>query len=121
MVRGIRGAITVEENTKSSILEATRELTLAIIDRNHIQADAVASIFITSTADLTAAFPAAAVRTITGWELVPLMGAQEVDVPGGLPRCIRMLFHVNCSASATDIHHVYLRDAVRLRPDLKDR
>jgi chorismate mutase len=120
-VRGIRGAITVEENSKTAILEATKELTLAIIERNQLQADTVASIFITSTADLTAAFPAAAVRTIAGWEMVPLMGAQEVDVPGGLPCCIRMLFHVNDVTSTADIHHVYLRDAVRLRPDLKGR
>jgi chorismate mutase len=119
LVRGIRGATTVEINTKEAILAATKELSLAIIERNELQADDVASILITSTPDLNATFPAAAVRALQGWELVPLMGAQEVDVPGGLPLCIRMMLLVNTDKSAKKIQHVFLNDAVKLRPDLK--
>jgi len=121
VVRGIRGATTVTTNTKEEILEATRELSLAIIERNDLQADDVASIFITSTPDLNAAFPAAAIRSIHGWDLVPLMGASEVDVPNGLSLCIRILLLVNTDKPADMIQHVYLNEAVKLRPDLKSQ
>ncbi|MCH5585446.1 chorismate mutase [Shimazuella sp. AN120528] len=119
MVRGIRGATTVSTNTKEEILKATKELSLALIERNDLHADDVASILITSTPDLNAAFPAAAIRSLKGWELVPLMGASEVDVPNGLALCIRMMFLVNTDKSANKIRHVYLNEAVKLRPDLK--
>jgi chorismate mutase len=119
VVRGIRGATTVTTNTKEEILQATKELSVAIMERNNLQADNVASIFITSTPDLNAAFPAAAIRSIEGWELVPLMGATEVDVPNGLPFCIRILVLVNTDKPADKIGHVYLNEAVKLRPDLK--
>jgi chorismate mutase len=119
VVRGIRGATTVTTNTKDEILQATIELSVAIIERNDLQADDVASVFITSTPDLDAAFPAAAIRSIKGWDLVPLMGATEVDVPNGLPLCIRILLLVNTDKPANKIGHVYLNEAVKLRPDLK--
>lgn len=119
MVRGIRGATTVTRNAKEEILAATKELAAAIIERNSLQADDIASIFLTSTPDLNAAFPAAAIRTIPGWDMVPLMGASEVDVPNGLTLCIRVLFLVNTDKPANMIKHVYLNEAVMLRPDLK--
>jgi chorismate mutase len=120
VVRGIRGATTVRSNNKEEILAATKELSLTIIERNQLQADDVASILITSTPDLNATFPAAAVRAIEGWSLVPLMGATEVDVPNGLPLCIRMMLLVNTDRSGDEIHHVFLHEAAKLRPDLKD-
>lgn len=117
-VRGIRGAITVEENDREQILQATRELFQEIIERNQVIPEDVASIQITVTRDLTAAFPAEAIRSESNWELVPLMCANEMEVPGSLPRCIRFLILVNTDKSLADMRHVYLRDAVRLRPDL---
>lgn len=119
MVRGIRGATTVDGNTKEAILSATEELFLAINEQNQFQADDVASILITSTPDLTAAFPAAAIRLLPGWELIPLIGATEVDVPGGLPLCVRMLLTVNTELSSAEVQHVFLHGAEKLRPDLK--
>lgn len=119
MVRGIRGATTVAVNDKEMILNATKELVLAIIQCNQLDPDDVASIFITSTPDLDATFPATAVRSIEGWELVPLMGATELDVPGALSRCIRLMLLVNTDRTASQIKHVFLHDAKKLRPDLR--
>ncbi len=119
MVRGIRGATTVEVNERSTILSATEELILAIIEKNNVQPDSVASVLITSTPDLDGAFPAAAIRALPGWDLVPLMGSTEVDVPGALARCIRLMLLVNTEKSASEIGHVFLREAVKLRPDLQ--
>lgn len=116
-VRGIRGAITVDKNEAGEILAATRELLQAISKRNNvIPADVAAAIF-TVTADLDAAFPATAARQL-GWQQVPLFCAREIPVPGSLPRCIRALILLNTSLSQEEIQHVYLRDAVTLRPDL---
>ena len=117
-VRGIRGAITVDANDKGKILQATRELFREMVQRNRVSPDDVACIYITVTQDLTAAFPAPAIREETGWSLVPLMCANEMDVTGSLPRCIRLLMLVNTNQSQADVRHVYLRDAARLRPDL---
>lgn len=117
-VRGIRGAITVEENDREQILQATRELFRQMVKRNQVLADDVACVQITVTQDLTAAFPAQAIRTESSWNLVPLICANEMNVPGALPRCIRLLILVNTEKSLADMRHVYLRDAVRLRPDL---
>lgn len=117
-VRGIRGAITVEENDKEQILQATRELFRQMVKRNQVIAEDVACIQITVTQDLTAAFPAQAIRSEANWDLVPLICANEMEVPGALPRCIRLLLLVNTDKSLADMRHVYLRKAVRLRPDL---
>ena len=118
MVRGIRGATTVIEDQESMIFEATVELLSAMIVGNQLDSTAVASLFITVSPDLRSAFPAKAVRAVPGWDLVPLMCAVEVDVPGSLSRCIRLLLHVNTDAEQRDIRHMYLRDAIQLRPDL---
>lgn len=117
MFRGVRGATIAEENTDVSILEATRELLQSMIEVNQIEEDYVASIIFTSTPDLNAAFPAKAARDI-GWNQVALLGCQEVNVPGGLPRCIRILIHWNTEKRNDELIHVYLRDSVKLRPDL---
>jgi chorismate mutase len=117
-VRGIRGATTVLEDSSEAILEATRALLLAICEANMEMRPAdIASIFFTVTADLHAAYPALAAREL-GWGEVPLMCAQEIPVPGSLPRTIRVLIHWNTALPQKDIHHIYLREAVQLRPDL---
>lgn len=119
-VRGIRGAITVTENTPSAVFEATKTLMEKVVEVNQIDEDDVASVVLTMTPDLNADFPAKAVRSLPGWQWVPLMCATELSVPGSLPRCIRVLVHVNTEARQEDISHVYLGDAVVLRPDIAD-
>ncbi|MCY4456264.1 MAG: chorismate mutase [Chloroflexi bacterium] len=117
MVRGIRGATSVTENTREAILEATAELLDAVVEANDIDREHVASAFFTTTPDLNAEFPAVAARA-AGWTNVPLLCGHEMNVPGSLPRCLRLLMHVNTDRSLEEINHVYLREAVRLRPDL---
>ena len=117
MFRGVRGATTIEENTSEAIINATKELLRAMIDINGIEEEYVASVIFTTTPDLNAAFPAAAARQV-GWQRTALMGAQEVDVPDGLKRCIRILIHWNTSKGIDEIQHVYMRGAEKLRPDL---
>ncbi len=116
-VRGIRGATTVRANTREAILEAARELLEAMVKANDIQAENVASAWFTTTQDLNAEFPAVAAREM-GWTFVPLMCGHEMNVPGSLPMCLRVLMHVNTEVSPHDIHHVYIRGASALRPDL---
>ena|SRR5690606_27365565 len=117
-VRGIRGAITVKHNEEQEILDHTLELLQAIVNENQIRPEEIASVMITVTQDLNTAFPAAAIRKLPDWERVPLMCSVEIDVPGGLPRCIRLMVLVNTEKSQDEIIHVYLNEAVRLRPDL---
>ena len=117
MVRGIRGATSVTENTREAILDATAELLDAIVKANDIQREHIASAFFTTTPDLNAEYPAVAARD-AGWVDVPLLCGHEMSVPGGLPRCLRLLMHVNTDRSLSEIHHIYLREAARLRPDL---
>jgi chorismate mutase len=117
-VRGLRGAITVETNTAAAILEATRELLREVLRANRIEDfhEIVSAIF-TTTPDLNAAFPAEAAREL-GMHQVPLLCASEINVPGGMPRCIRVLLHVNTEREQVEMVHVYLRDAKKLRPDV---
>ena len=117
MVRGIRGATTAEANTREAILEASKELLEAVVEANDVQRDHVASVFFTTTPDLNAEYPAVAAREV-GWVDVPLLCGHEMDVPGGLPRCLRVLMHVNTNRAPSEIRHVYLREATALRPDL---
>jgi len=115
--RGIRGAITVEEDSAAAILEATREMLARIVEINEVSAQDVASAFFTLTPDLSAAFPAQVARSV-GWDHVALLDAQEIPVPGSLPHCVRVLIHWNTDKAQDEIHHVYLRGAASLRPDL---
>jgi chorismate mutase len=117
-VRGVRGATTASENTREAVLEATRELLQEVLRVNEIRdPEDIASILFTTTPDLTATFPAEAAREI-GLQLVPLLCASEIAVPGRLPRCVRILLHLNTTKSLSDIVHVYLREAKSLRPDI---
>ena len=117
-IRGIRGATTVGANAPDTILASTRELLLAMQQANGFAIDDVVSAIFTATVDLNAAFPAAAARDI-GWERIPLLDAQEVDVPGALGRCVRILLHVYTAVPAAEIRHIYLGGAECLRPDLR--
>jgi chorismate mutase len=117
-LRGIRGATTVCENTTDAILSATRELLLAILEANpSLRPADIASVFFTLTEDLSAVYPAQAARGL-GWEDVPLICAREIPVPGSLPCCVRVMILWNTDLAQKDVHHVYLRQAVQLRPDL---
>ncbi|KMT61309.1 chorismate mutase [Listeria fleischmannii 1991] len=121
-VRAIRGATTIEQNTASEIYEATSELFQEILKQNQIaDAEALISVIITVTEDINAAFPARAVRVTPGFELVPVMGMQEIPVKGAPVRCIRMMVQANIDKPLAEIEHIYLKDAVRLRPDLVER
>lgn len=117
LVRGIRGATTVDNNTREDILAATRELLLALIEANHIDREYVASVVFTTTPDLNAEFPAVAARAL-GWTDVALMCGHEMSVPGSLPHVLRIMMHVNTDLGLGDIKHIYLRGASALRPDL---
>lgn len=117
LVRGVRGATTVEANTVEAVLEATRELLAAMLKANEIDVEYVASAFFTTTVDVNAEFPALAARDIVGTS-VALMCGHEMNKPGGLPMCLRILLHVNTDRPARDIKHIYLRGARVLRPDL---
>ena len=118
-VRGIRGATTVESDDAALIRAAARELLEEILRRNQItDFDEVIPAVFTTTEDLVSAFPAEAARAI-GMNQVPLLCAQEIPVTGSMARCIRVLLHVNSDRAPKEIEHVYLRDAQKLRPDLK--
>ncbi len=118
-VRGVRGATTVEENTREEILAATRQLLALIIRQNNIEPLDVASAIFTVTHDLTAEFPALAARQL-GWIDVPLLCTNEISVPGSLPKCIRILLNWNTDKTPHDIVHVYVKGAMKLRPDLSN-
>ncbi|MCM3610941.1 chorismate mutase [Planococcus sp. MERTA32b] len=118
MMRGIRGAITVSADNPEEILNETRKLVLEMAEQNQIDPEFVASVVISTTTDISSAFPAKAVRTIENWTYVPVMCTHEMDVPGSMPLCIRVMMHVNTKVGQKDIHHVYMNDAVKLRPDL---
>lgn len=117
-VRGIRGATTVEFNTPESIENATVELTNEILKANNITPSDIGQAIFTLTKDLDAAFPAKFARIHCGFELVPMMCYQELEVPNSIRMCLRVLFTVNTEKSQREIHHVYLRGAKALRCDL---
>lgn len=117
LLRGIRGATTVESNTVEAILEATRELLEAMLKANEIDVEYVASAFFTTTLDLNAEFPALVAREVLGPN-VALMCGHEMNKPGALPMCLRILVHVNTDKALKDLKHVYLRGARVLRPDI---
>src|SRR5436305_7060776 len=104
----LRGAITVDRNDSDAILEGTEALVRELMDRNALHPDEMVSCIFTCTEDLNAEFPAVAARRL-GLNRVPLLCAREIDVPGALPRVIRMLVH--CYADeAAEPKHVYLRE-----------
>ena len=115
-LHGIRGATTVAHNDPEEILAATDELLRAMIQTNGLEPDDIVSAFFTVTRDLDAAFPARAAEDF-GWNIVALLHATEIPVPGSLPKCIRLLVHAYSNRSRAEIKHCYLRGATVLRPD----
>lgn len=107
----------MEADDRDQILRATRQLLALMIRRNQIDSSDVASAMFTVTRDINSEFPALAARQL-GWLEVPMLCSYEITVPGSLPRCIRVMLHWNTRKSQSEIQHVYIRDAVRLRPDL---
>jgi chorismate mutase len=118
ILRGLRGATTAPANTRDAILDATEELIRALQEANGFKPEDVESAIFTSSPDLTAEYPARAARRL-GWDSVPLLGASEVGVPDGVPRCIRLLLHLYTAKAPGELKHMYLRDAAKLRPDRK--
>lgn len=116
-IRAIRGATQVSDNNAAAIGEGSKELLSAILKANDLAVEDVISVLLTATADLNAAFPASAAREI-GFSNVPLLCAQEIDVPGALPRTIRVMLHCQIQRKASEIEHVYLHGASVLRKDL---
>jgi chorismate mutase len=117
--RGVRGATTVAQNDREEILTATRQLLALMVRRNDMSPEDVASATFSTTFDLDAEFPALAARQI-GWLDVPLLCSHEMGVPGSLPLCIRILLHWNTEKTQKEIQHIYMNEAVRLRPDLSN-
>ncbi|MFM7072615.1 MAG: chorismate mutase [Planctomycetota bacterium] len=115
--RGVRGATTVSADTRDEVLAATRQLLALMIRLNDIRPEDVGSAIFSTTEDINAEFPALAARQL-GWNDVPLLCTHELNVPGSLPLCIRVLVMWNTPRSQADIRHVYIKGAVRLRPDL---
>ncbi|MDW7675931.1 MAG: chorismate mutase [Bacillota bacterium] len=117
-VRGIRGATSVEQDTREEIHAATKELLIKMVAENKIAIEDIASVFFTVTPDLIADFPAYAAREL-GWTKVPLICMKEIEVPNSLPMCVRVLIHVNTTKTQEEVRHIYLRKAQNLRADLK--
>ena len=120
-IRGIRGATTVGADVKEQVSTATQELLTSIQAANPgLRMEDIASVWFTVSDDIVSTYPALAARQL-GWDLVPMMCAREIPVPDGLPMCIRVLIHWNTDREQRAIKHVYLREAVKLRPDLAPR
>lgn len=116
--RGIRGATTVESNTREAILDAAREMLSEIIRRNGFETEDVASAYFSTTPDLNAEFPAVSARNDFGWHHAALMCGHEMYVPGSLQMCLRVMVIVNTEKAQKEMQHVFLRGAAALRPDL---
>ena len=117
-IRGVRGATLAQTDRPEAILIATQDLLVSIMEANpSMEVGDLASAFFTVTEDLRSAYPSQAAREL-GWQHVPLICSREIPVPGGLPRCIRVLLHWNTDLPQQAIRHVYLGGAAELRPDL---
>ena len=119
MIRGLRGATTCTSDTAEQIVTATQELLTMLMERNNLTHDDVVSVIFTTSPDLTATFPATAARGV-GFGDIPLICASEINVPGSMAMCIRVLMHVYTDRARTEIRHVYLRNAQSLRDDLPE-
>lgn len=117
MVRAVRGATTVEQNSEQEILDRVCELLLAMIEQNEILKEDIISVIFSVTTDLNAAFPAVAARRL-GWTDIALMCTYEIDVPGSLRKCIRAMLHFNSVKNNDELKYIYLNNARKLRPDL---
>ena len=116
-VRAVRGATQIEQDDRQELLDATTELLTAVLERNALEPEDLISVVFTATPDLRSEFPAYAARQM-GITDVPLLCASEIDVPGAMPRVLRLLAHVETERARADVRHVYLRGAAALRTDL---
>lgn len=116
----VRGATTCEEDTKEEITKVSQELVREMMKRNSIASKDIVSILFTATSDLTKEFPATAARSM-GLDDVPLMCAQELDIEGSMPRCIRVMMHIDVPKMKSDIFHVFLGNAKSLRKDIVEK
>lgn len=116
-MKAVRGAISVEENTKEDILKASKELLENLIKLNKLTTQEMVSIIFTATADLDSVYPAVAARKI-GLDKVPLLCFQEMKVKNSLKKCLRVMIYINRDCGLEEINHVYLKKAASLRPDL---
>jgi chorismate mutase len=121
VIRGVRGAITVEKDDSNEIVDATKRLLDEIIEKNQIVAENVAQMLISVTDDILSTFPAKAVRRLDGWAYVPVMCTTEIPVPNSLTKCIRIMMTINTEKKQSEIVHVYLERAEALRPDLVNK
>ena len=119
MLRGVRGATTVEANDRRQIMDRVAEMLKMMVTANTINTEDIGAAIFSATPDLDAAFPATAARTVLGWSEVPLFGTQEIEAANGLPFCIRVLLLWNSAKAQPDINHVYLHGASVLRADAK--
>lgn len=119
MIRGVRGATTVDRNHGEEIVGKAHELMIDVINQNDIKPENVTSVLFTVTEDLNAAFPAKSLRLLEGWTYVPVMCMREIPVPQSLVKCIRVMVTVDTSLDQTEVNHVYHYNATQLRPDLK--
>lgn len=117
-IRGVRGATTVENNSCEEIECATVELLNELVKANNINTKDISHVVFTMTHDLNAGFPAKAARVYLDWTEVPMICTQEIPVPNGLDKCIRVLVVINTLFEQNEIKHIYLREAKKLRPDL---
>lgn len=113
----IRGATSCEQDSKEHITDATQKLVTAMMKMNGLNQNQIVSILFTATADLTTEFPATAARGL-GLDDVPLMCAQELSITGSMPRCIRIMMHVDVPKQRSDIQHIFMGQAIALRKDL---
>ena len=118
-MRGLRGAITVEENTAEAIKTATRTIVSEMLRQNNVSTEEIGAAIFSATEDITAAFPAAGARSLPGFELVPLFDARQMAVEGAMDHCIRVLLLVDTDLTQSEVKHVFLGRAAQLRPDLK--
>jgi len=120
VIRGFRGATTVTNNNEIEILNETEKLVREMIRTNNIKPESISHVFFSVTDDLNAVFPAKVSRRIEGWKHVPVMCMKEIDVPNSLEKCIRVMLIAQTSLNQTEVEHIYLNEAIKLRPDLVD-
>jgi|SRR5690625_2551737 len=118
MTRGVRGATTVTENNAEQILKHTKRLVEEMVQKNNIQPEFVSHVFISVTNDINATFPAKSLRELDGWKYVPVMCMREIDVPGSIAKCIRVMMVIHTDKKQDEIQHVFHNEAIQLRPDL---
>ncbi|MBO1003048.1 chorismate mutase [Pseudogracilibacillus auburnensis] len=118
MIRGFRGATTVTKNDEAEIMKETKKLVVEMVEVNNIEPSEISHVLFSVTDELNAGFPAKVARQMSGWTHVPVMCMKEIDVPNSLERCVRVMLVAKTNLQQDEIIHVFLNDAVKLRPDL---